>query len=76
LLDNKKSTIFYCENTVKSFNILAISLNVLQNYFDGPNEVIIISVSTFQYKNQFVAFAVNYPLFQEFLKLVYNTSDQ
>jgi len=31
------------DNATKSF-ILAISLNVLRNYFDGPNQIIFRSV--------------------------------
>jgi len=33
-------------NNAKSFNILAISLSVLHNYFDGPNNIIFRSVSS------------------------------
>jgi len=32
-------------NAAKSFNIPAISLNILYNYFDGPNKIIFRSVS-------------------------------
>jgi len=27
------------DNAAKSFNILAISLNILSNYFDGPTKL-------------------------------------
>jgi len=32
------------DNAAKYFNILTISLNVLYNYFDGPNKIIFRSV--------------------------------
>jgi len=31
------------DNAGKNFNILAISLNILFNYFDGPNKIIFTS---------------------------------
>jgi len=34
------------DNAAKSFNILAISLSVLHNYFNGPNKIILKSVSS------------------------------
>jgi len=34
------------DNAEKSFNILAISLSTLHNYFDGPNKIIFRSVSS------------------------------
>jgi len=33
-------------NAAKNFNILAISLNVLHNYFDDSNKIIFRSVSS------------------------------
>jgi len=35
------------DNGVKSFNVLATSLSVLHNYFDGPNKIIFKSVFSF-----------------------------
>jgi len=34
------------DNAAKNFNILATSLNVLHNYFDGPNKIIFRFVSS------------------------------
>jgi len=34
------------DNAAKSFNILAIKLNILHNYFDGPNKIVFRSVSS------------------------------
>jgi len=34
------------DNAAKSFYILAISLNVLHNYFNGPNKIIFRSISS------------------------------
>jgi len=34
------------DNAVKSFNILAISLSVLHNYFDSSSKIIFRSVSS------------------------------
>jgi len=33
------------DDDAKNLNILAISLNVLHNYFDGPNKIIFKSVT-------------------------------
>jgi len=38
------------DNAEKSFNILAISLNILHNYFDGPNKIIVRSVSSWIFR--------------------------
>jgi len=34
------------DNAAKSYNILAISWNVLHNYFDGSNKIICKTVSS------------------------------
>jgi len=34
------------DNAAKSFNIIAIRLNDLHNYFDGPNRIIFRFIST------------------------------
>jgi len=45
-LDHKNNYIKrLSDNAAKSFNILAISLNVLHNYFDSSNKIILKSVS-------------------------------
>jgi len=49
LLDHQNNYIKHLsinDNVVKLFNILAISLSVLHNYFDGPNKIIFTSVYT------------------------------
>jgi len=39
------------DNTAKSFNILATSLNILYNYFDGSNKIIFRYLAKFLYFN-------------------------
>jgi len=40
-------------NTAKHFDIRAINLNVLRNYFDGPNKII------FRFVNKFLDISAN-----------------
>jgi len=49
-------------NAAKNFGILTISLNVLHNYFDGPNKMIFrsISRSIFRYLNKTVLSVEDY----------------
>jgi len=43
-------------NVVKNFDVLAISLSILHNYFDGSNRIIFKSVSSriFRYFNKII----------------------
>jgi len=49
-LDHKNNYIEHLnidDIAVKNFNILETSLNILHNYFDGPNKIIFKSVTKF-----------------------------
>jgi len=34
------------DNVTKIFNVLAIDMNILHNYFDGPNKIIFRFISS------------------------------
>jgi len=44
------------EKNAKSFNILTTGLNVLHNYFDGPNKIIFRSI--FKFLNTLAIFRI------------------